>query len=152
MRAPSPFIVRVVALLSMFHGVTANAVPNVSATATSAANNLTMDGEGSSSVRIVKVADLSLSTDDADGFMLSVSSGSLTKAGGSPVPFQVALVANEAAPPSGAAFNVSSGGTLTHSTTSAGSQSVDLYIKYQSANLQDPGSYSASINLSIADN
>jgi hypothetical protein len=152
MRAPSLLIVRFVALLSALHGALASATPNVSATATSAANNLTMDGGGSSSVRIVKIADLSLSTDDADGFLLSVSSGSLTKAGGSPVPFQVALVANEAAPPSAAAFTVSSGGTLTHSTTSAGAESVDLYIKYQSANLQDPGTYSASINLSIVDN
>jgi hypothetical protein len=110
-----------------------------------------MEGAGSSSLHIVKVADLSLSTDDVDGFILSVSSGNLTKTGGASVPFQVLVVAHGAATPTAGDFTVASGDTLPHMTSNAGAVEVDLYIKYQSANLQDPGPYSASISLSILD-
>jgi hypothetical protein len=151
-RAPAPSVIRLAALLALGCPALALAAPELAVSATAGASNLTMDGAGSSSTRIVKIADLSLSTDDEQGLTLSVSSGSLTKAGGSPVPFQVALVADEAAAPSAAAFTTSSGGTLFHSTGGAGSLGLDLYIKYRSANLQDPGAYSASIDLGVVDN
>ena len=152
MRPPALSIVRVAALLSLMCSGMAQATPDVTASATAGASNLTMDGAGGSSTHIVKVANLSLSTDVSAGFTLSVSSGSLTKTGGTSVPFKVALVADEAAPPAEGDFTVSSGSTLLHSTSSAGAENVDLYIKYQSATLQDPGPYSASISLNIVDN
>jgi hypothetical protein len=152
MRPPALSIARVTVLLTFLQATLANAAPDLVVSATANVNNLTMDGAGSSTIRIVKVANLSLSTINAQGFTLSVTSGSLTKAGGSPIPFQVALVGDEVTAPTAAAFTVSSGGTLLHSTNIAGAQDVDLYIKYQSANLQDPGAYSASMNLNIIDN
>jgi hypothetical protein len=151
MRTPSLSIVRFAALLTLMHATLANAQPTLTASATTGASDLTMDGAGSSSLHIVKVADLSLSTNDADGFILSVSSGNLTRTGGTSVPFQVSIVAHGSTAPTAGDFTVASGGTLPHMTSSAGAIEVDLYIKYQSANLQDPGPYSASISLSILD-
>lgn len=152
MNLPARSIVRAALFWVMASPLAALALPELVVSSASGANNLTMDGAGSSNTRIVKVADLSLSTDASQGFTLSVTSGSLTKAGGNPIPFQVALVADEGAPPSAAAFTVPSGSTLFFSTSDAGSTQKDLYIKYRSADLQDPGTYSASIDLSIADN
>lgn len=154
MRARAPFlsIVRVVVLLILACPALALAIPELVVSPTAGVNSLTLDGAGNSSTRIVKIADLSLSTNAAQGFTLSVSSGSLTKAGGTPIPFQVALVADEAAPPVASNFTVPSGSTLLYSTSSPGALNLDLYIKYRSADLQDPGTYSASVNLSIVDN
>ena len=116
------------------------------------ANGLVLDGAGSSSTRIVKVAELSVSTDDADGFALSITSGSLTRAGGTPITFQVVLVERGAGAPSSGSFTTSSGDSFQVSTTSAGTVERDLYIKYRAAALQDPGAYTAAIHLDVVDN
>ncbi|MHC5732794.1 MAG: hypothetical protein ACYTXY_53900, partial [Nostoc sp.] len=65
-------------------------LPAIISSTTSVASNLTLDSEGSASSRIVKVANLELSTDDSHGFTLTIISQSLTKSGGeTPIPFQV---------------------------------------------------------------
>lgn len=120
---------------------------------TTVANNLILDGKGSASIsRIVKVANLELSTDDPDGFTLTISSQSLTKSGGeTPIPFQVTTVpANESLNDSD--FSVPPGSNYTVSTTSAGSSLKDMYIRYTPAALQDPGVYNTSISLIVTDN
>jgi hypothetical protein len=128
-------------------------LPTITSTATSVATNLTLDGEGSASTHIVKVANLELSTDDSDGLTLTISSESLTKSGGeTPIPFQVTTVAAGSGSPSASDFPVSPSSNYTVSTNSAGSSSKDLYIKYTPATLQDPGAYSASISLVVTDN
>lgn len=129
------------------------ATPSVTATATSGATVLVLDGEGSATTHVVKIADVSLWTDAAAGLTVSISSGSLTKADGrTPIPFQVLLVDDGAAAPAAAAFTTPSGTTYTWSSTSAGSFERDLYIKYTPASLQDPGAYTASVDLSVVDN
>ncbi len=128
-------------------------LPTIISSTTRVASNLTLDGEGSTSTRIVKVANLELSTDDSDGFTLTISSESLTKSGGeTPIPFQVTTVAAGSGSPSASDFSISPGSNYTVSTTSAGSSSKHLYIKYTPAALQDPGSYNTSISLVVTDN
>ena len=152
MRSYAPSLLRAASLLLLMNAALALATPEVAATPTAGASNLTMDGAGSAQTRIVKIADLSVSTDDPQGFTLSITSGNLTKAGGSAIPFQVALVGDEAAAPASSAFTVASGGALLRTTSTAGALPLDLYIKYRAADLQDPGVYSASIGLDIIDN
>jgi hypothetical protein len=128
----------------------AHSAPSVTAAASSGAGALELDGGGSSQMHIVKVADVSASTDGAGGFRLSISAGELHKADSStPVPFQMALVSDGGAPPAAGAFTTAAGGTLIWITTSAGAAARDLYILYTPAALQDPGAYSASASLSI---
>ncbi|MBN3893073.1 MAG: hypothetical protein HWQ43_29445 [Nostoc sp. JL31] len=127
-------------------------LPTIS-TMRSVVNNLTLDGQGSASTHIVKVADLELSTTDPDGFTLTISSQSLTKSGGeTPIPFQITTVATGSASPSASDFSVSPGNNYTISTTSAGSSLKEMYIKYTPAALQDPGAYNTSISLIVTDN
>jgi hypothetical protein len=150
MRAAAPSMLFAAALLVVPSQVLA--APSVVAQSTAGATNLGLDGRGSASTHIVKVADLSLSTDAADGFTLSITSGSLTKAGGAPVAFQVALVDDNAAAPSASAFTTASGGSYMFATVAAAVIAKDLYIKYTPAPLQDPGAYAASIDIDIVDN
>ena len=131
----------------------AHAVPSVTAAATAGASGLDLDGEGSSGQHIVKVADLSASTTGENGFTVSISSGSLANTdSATSVPFQVTLVADGAAAPSAANFTIPSGNSYAWVTASSGSAARDLYILYTPAALQDPGAYSASVDLSIIDN
>ena len=141
-------------LLLVFLGVQPTfSLPAITSSTTSVASNLTLDGEGSASTHIVKVANLELSTDDSDGLTLTNSSENLTKSGGkTPIPFQVTIVAAGSGSPSASDFSVSSGSNYTVSTSSAGSSSKDLYIRYTPAALQDPGAYNTSISLVVTDN
>ncbi|MHC5744531.1 MAG: hypothetical protein ACYTXT_22075 [Nostoc sp.] len=142
------------ALLLVLLGVQpAFSLPTIISSTTSVARNLTLDGEGSASTRIVKVANLELSTADPDGFTLTISSQSLTKSGGeTPIPFQVTTVATGSGSPSASDFLVFPGNNYTISTTSAGSSLKEMYIKYTPAALQDPGAYNTSISLIVTDN
>ena len=130
----------------------ASASSSVTTQAVAQATALELDGTGSATVHIVRIADVVADTNSPNGCTLSISSGSLTKAGGQPVAFQVALVDHDAAAPSAGAFTIASGSTYTWITSSAASAEKDLYILYRPAALQDPGAYSASVVLEIADN
>jgi len=125
------------------------ATSSLTAQPSGGATTLGLDGEGTARMHIVKVAELSLSTDANAGLTVSVASGSLTKDGGTPVAFQVALVDRDAIPPSSSAFSAMSGALVTFA---AGTVAKDLYIKYTPALLQDPGAYAASIDIHVADN
>ena len=127
-------------------------LPAITSSTTSVASNLTLDGEGSASTHIVKVANLELSTDDSDGLTLTISSESLTKSGENSIPFQVTTVAADSGSPSASDFPVSSDNNYKVSTSSAGSSSKHLYIKYTPAAVQDPGAYNTSISLVVKDN
>jgi len=129
------------------------ALPSITATATTTTSALLLDGEGNTSERIIKVADLAISTDNSTGLSLAVSSGNLTKADGiTPIAFQVTTVADGAPAPTSGEFIVPSGSNYTTSTSTAGQADKDLYIKYTPVVLQDPGSYSAAISLIVTDN
>ena len=124
-------------------------LPSLTSTATSMASNLALDGRGSASTHIIKIADLALTTDKSTGLSLFVSAGNITKPGGSSIAYEVTTVADGAAPPADSDF---SSGNYTVSTSTSGTVDRDLYIKYTPAALQDPGNYSAALSLIVTDN
>jgi hypothetical protein len=143
----------IVLAAALLLGVASSALaapPSVTATAISGATNLSMDSGGSTLTRIVKVADVSIMSDGANGFSLSVTSGTLTKPGATPVPFQVALVDAAAPSPSASEFTMLPGTILTYA--GIGSPEKALYIRYSLPVHQDPGTYSAQISLEIFEN
>ena len=123
-----------------------------STTPTAIATSIDLDGEGSANTHIVKVADVTFSTDSSIGLTLTLTSGSFNKVDGADINFQVTTVGNNASAPSGAAFTVPSGSSYTYVTQAAGTESRDVYIRYTPNALQDPGNYSASIQSSVVDN
>lgn len=134
-------------------GAPARASSSVTAQRAAGATGLDLDGRGSSATHIVKIAELSLTTDSSRGFTVTVTSGSLSKVDGStPVSFQVVVVDRDAVAPSTAAFTTPSGTPYLFATIAAGPAEKDLYIKYTSAALQDPGSYAASVEIDVVDN
>lgn len=144
-------------LLSLFLSLPgiqpAFALPAITATATTTASALLLDGEDDASEHIIKVADLAISTDNSTGLSLTVSSGNLTKTDGiTPIAFQITTVADGAPAPASGEFITPSGSNYTASTSTAGQADKDLYIKYTLAALQDPGPYSAAISLIVTDN
>lgn len=127
-------------------------LPSLSTSSTAMTTHLDLDGEGTATTHIVKVADITISTDSATGLILYVTSGSLAKVDGADIDFQVTTVEDEAIAPSHGDFTVFSGNTYTYVTPAATAESRDVYIRYTPNPLQDPGSYSALIQLSVADN
>lgn len=119
---------------------------------TGGAGTLDLDGDGTAAEHIVKAADMAITTNNEQGYTLSVTSGNLTSAGGTPIAYQVATVADAAAAPATGDFTVTSGTAYTVATLAAGSVPKDLYIKYTPAALQDAGIYTATITLNVADN
>ncbi|MBE9029818.1 hypothetical protein IQ266_08765 [filamentous cyanobacterium LEGE 11480] len=127
------------------------AVPNITASAAPGATALPLGDSGGSPV-IQKAADVQVSTVDPNGLTLSILPGSLTKTDGAPIALQFLAVANGAAIPNASAFVTDSSSTYTFATSGAGTDNLDLYIKYTPAALQDPGNYNLTIQLSVADN
>jgi hypothetical protein len=129
----------------------ANAGSSVAVQPAAGAMDLVMDGTGSVTTHVVRIAVVMVAGDGPRGFTLGIGSGSLTKLGGRPVAFQVAVVDHDAAVPTASAFTTPSG--MRHAlSVGPGSYTKDLYIKYCSAALQDPGTYSASVDLDVFDN
>lgn len=118
------------------------------------ANNLPLGGEGGTqSTQIIKVGTITLSSNSANGFTLTIISNNIAKPdGGSPIAFQVTTVAiNET--PSAGYFTTEPRQNYTYINSNANaSETRDVYIKYTPASLQDPGNYSGSLNISITDN
>ncbi|MBE9076003.1 hypothetical protein IQ241_01610 [Romeria aff. gracilis LEGE 07310] len=128
------------------------ALPTLATSPTAVVSSLDLDGEGTATTHIVKVADLSFSTDSALGLTLSVTSGSLTKPDGVDIDFQVVTVLDNDVAPSEGDFSVPSGSVYTYTTSGAGNHSRDLYILYRPAALQDPGNYASTIDVWVDDN
>jgi hypothetical protein len=126
-------------------GTVTSTLQVTSETTTSAGSLDLMNGQ-----QIVKVADISMGTNNEQGLTLTVTSGSLTKTGGSSIPYQVASLAD--GDNSVPEFAITSGEDYTVGTTASGSSDVDLYIKYAPAAAQDPGAYSGQITLTVSDN
>lgn len=125
---------------------------NMSTTSLSAASNLDLT---STTEQIIEIADLAIDTNNSEGYILTVTSGELSKADGkTSIPFQVA-VQDEGIVPDTSAFTASSGTNYTYTTSEAngvGNNQKSLFIKYTPATLQDPGTYNATVNLTVADN
>lgn len=148
-----PWLLCLFMCFSFLNVLPAFATPTLSTNNTPSASNLPLDGEGSATTHIVKVSTLSLATDSSNGFTVTISSGSLTKTSQeTPISYQVMTVPAGDNPPSLGDFTVAAGNNYTFVTNQAGSQNRDLYILYTPASLQDPGNYSATIAIAIADN
>lgn len=144
MRRTSRWMLVMVMLASLASAATLNTVPTLQA------SSLLLN---TADTRILKVADLSISSSAGPGFSLSITSGALAKGDGqTPIPFQVVTVADQAPAPTAADFTSPSGAVYVFSTTSPGSVVRALYIRYQAAALQDPGNYNASIEVTVVDN
>lgn len=105
------------------------------------------------SEQIVKVADIAMSTNNSSGLTLTATSGNLAKGDAqTPIAFKVTTVDDAAAAPASGAFTVASGTNYTAVGSAAGDFPKDLYIAYTPAALQDPGTYSATISLTVSDN
>jgi len=137
--------------LGLFVCHNAAALPTVAATVTAAASTLDLDGEGSSETYIVKVADVTFSTDNATGCTLTLSSGDIAKAGGLNIAYKVTSVADGAAAPTSGDFTVPTGTDYTYAISSATSSDRDVYVKYTTRSIQDPGTYSETIHFTVAD-
>lgn len=124
-------------------GGTVTSTLAVSATATTGAGTLDLAG---ATERIIKVADITMSTNNEQGLSITTSDGNLTKTGGTSIAYLTTTVADNAVAPATTAFNA----TLPGMTT-AGTLSEDLYIKYTPAALQDPGTYAGVITITVTD-
>lgn len=128
-------------------GGTVTSIVTMTTTATSNAANL--DLPNGAETKVVQVANINYLTNDFEGLTITATPGTLTKTGGqTPIEFQVKLLGDGAIPSSG---DFASGNT-TYATTTAGTGDADLYIKYTTAVYQDPGAYSGSISVTVADN
>jgi hypothetical protein len=130
----------------------APAPPSVVATPTGAASALALDGRGGSSRHVVHVATLLVDTTAPAGLSLWVGSGSLTKAGGTAIPYRVLTASGGSGAPGAGAFTTPSGSPLLFATQAAGPATRELFIEYTPAPLQDPGAYGATIELTVMDN
>ncbi|PSR15541.1 hypothetical protein C8255_22570 [filamentous cyanobacterium CCP3] len=132
-------------------GGTVAATLNLTTSALPAASSLDLTG----GEKILQVADLNIHTNNEQGYTLTATQGSLTKTGGTAIPFQVVVVGDGATAPLAAAFTVASGTNYTTTTSAAnaaGAGNRDLYMRYTPAALQDPGAYAGTISLTVADN
>lgn len=125
------------------------------------AGTLALDGAAAGTAQITQVAALDSYTNNNSGYTLAATLTSMTKTGGDPIHFQVTTVAGGSAAPAAAAFHATvsteAGAAIAnlHSTTAAnaaGGDLRDLYIYYTPNALQDPGSYSGTIALTVTDN
>ena len=133
-------------------GGTVASTLSIAVAPTATASALPLDGEGSASEHIVKVAALTMGTNNEQGFTLTASSGDIVKSGGTSISYQVTSVDAGGSAPASGDFLVASGSNYTYATSGSGPGNQDLYVKYTPLSLQDPGSYSATINLTVTDN
>ena len=104
--------------------------------------------DGAPTLRIVKIAELTIAATGARGCSVWISNGSLVRAGGSPISFQVLVVERGAPAPSATTF--APGGY--RFAIADRTRTVDVYIKYQPSIYQTPGSYTASDAIDAVDN
>lgn len=133
---------------------TVSSTLTLSTSATGDAGNLPLDGGAAGTQQIIQVADLGINTNNEQGYTLTVTSGDLTKAGGTAISYQTTTTATGVTAVTGD-FAVASGTDYTFTTSAAnasGSGDRDLWVQYTPAALQDPGSYTGSITVTVADN
>lgn len=122
---------------------------------------LDLGGEGvDNGETIVKVADITITTNNNTGLSLTLTSGNLTAGGDTNLPYQVASTADTVAAVT-ADFSVASGTAKVENFTQVGgaapnlgadgSLARDVSISYDPPQNLDAGAYTATITLSVAD-
>lgn len=126
----------------------------VTSTATGNATALNLGGDGTDlAEQIVQVADVDLTTNNSTGLTATITSGNLSNGTATDdIAFKVQTVGDGATAPVSGDFTTASGTDLTYANSAAGDDPRDLYIAYDPAALQDPGTYTGSITLTVADN
>ncbi|MBX5483098.1 MAG: hypothetical protein IRZ16_14835 [Myxococcaceae bacterium] len=125
---------------------TLRAVPTASAAA------LELGGNGGGSfTRIVRVAELEVVSDNPRGVVVEISSGAIAKPGGDAVPFEVTAVLRGSPRPSAGDFLTPSGDTFRFVSPLPGRVLLTVYIRYTSAGILDPGTYSAALQISLSE-
>lgn len=127
---------------------------SVTSTATAQATALNLGGGGTAvGEQIVQVADVALTTNNSTGLTATITSGNLSNGTATDdIAFKVQTVADGGTAPASGAFTTASGTDLIYANSAAGDDPQDLYIAYTPAALQDPGTYTGSIILNVADN
>lgn len=122
---------------------------SVTAVDTTEAAALNLGGMGTAiGEQIVKVADVALSTNNTTGLTLTITWGSLTN-GTVSIPFTATTVADAAAAPTASTGFGTTGMTYSNAALT---DARDLYIAYTPGANQDPGTYTATMTLTVADN
>lgn len=133
---------------------TVSSTLTLSTTPTVTAGSLPLDGAAANNQQIVQVADLGINTNNEQGYTLTVTSGDLTKSGGTAISYQTTTTATGVSAVTGD-FTVASGLDHTFATSAANAAASgdrDLWVQYTPAALQDPGSYTGAITVTVADN
>ncbi|NJN49343.1 MAG: hypothetical protein HC805_05640 [Alkalinema sp. RL_2_19] len=102
---------------------------------------------------IAKIADVAVETNNSTGLTLTVNDGLMTNPDGQTIAYDVLLVADGAAAPTTGFAD----GQITYATTGANATAAaegnrDLYINFTPSALQDPGVYSGTVTMTVADN
>lgn len=125
----------------------------VTSTATAAAGALNLYGAGTAGPNtVVKVADMALITNNADGVTLTATAtGNLVNVANNatPLAYQVLIVADAAAAPADTAFSSTTDAKAVTNFVS-GAAARDLYIEYDAPALLDFGTYTGAITVSVA--
>lgn len=129
-------------------------VPSTLAITAAADGGATSTSVTTGTETIAKIADLSMETNNSTGLTLTVNAGTVTNGDSETMPFEVLILEDGASTPATTAF---SAGTQTYNSGGANASGAsiglrDLYIKYKPAALQDPGTYSGTVTVTVADN
>ncbi|MEH2361152.1 hypothetical protein [Nostoc sp.] len=113
------------------------------------ADQLVLTGDGTTAIT-VKVADLAITTNNTTGYTLTATEGNLTDGHNDTIAYKLASVN---AGDTTTTPNFSGTGALytDSSTTTAGANPKDLYIKYTPSAIQQAGTYGATIILAVTD-
>jgi hypothetical protein len=104
--------------------------------------------------KTVKVATLSIQTNNSTGYTLTVNDGVLAKAAPDAAVTPIAYQVNTANAGAAAPTTFTAGNHTFNSgvANAAGAGNRDLYIRYTPEALQDPGTYTATVTMTVADN
>lgn len=138
--------------------VPAQANPSLTITPTAeSGNGLRLHGEGAFSTEIKKIAVIQVSTPSPNvygnnfGYTIALSSSEMKNDKGGPdISYQVIAIPLGATDPQSSDFSVMSNHDFVQ--CSIGPLSLDVYVKYTPASLQEPGDYSGTINVTVTDN
>ena len=131
---------------------TVNSINSVDATDTTEAGTLNLYGEGTAgNDEIVKVADLVVMSNNTGGVTLTATAAGTLGNGTDTLAYNV-LIVTEGATPLATDFLADNDSDSVNDFDATGTSNRDLYIEYDAPSLLDPGNYSSTITVSVADN
>ena len=125
----------------------------ISSSATPGAGNLDLYGEGTATADVVvKVADITLTSNNTEGVELKAEADSALTGdtNGVTLTYQVKLVDDNVAAPSAGAFSaISDTVNVDNTDFSSNEANQDLYIEYDGPEYLDPDTYSSTITMTV---